>query len=119
MKDIQTEIHVTQLALSCLIGVPKEEREVRQIVLVDIMCELVDPAISEDDMSASVNYSWMVKQAQQIALEQEFALLETLAATIASTVLESEQRIKQITVSCNKPNKCSSQTVGVRRTFGR
>lgn len=120
MKDIQTEIQVRQLTLECLIGVPLKERRGRQTIVVDIVCELADPTVSADDMSASVDYGPIIKQAQQIALEREFVLLETLAAAIAATALNAEARIQQITVSCHKPNKFPNcQAVGVRRTFAR
>ncbi len=120
MKEIQTEIQIKQLALVCHIGVPKTERASKQVIIVDIICNLTDPRISADSMTASVDYGPIVKRTLAIVAEYEFVLLETLAATIASMVLELEPRIRQVTVSCNKPNKYPNcQAVGVRRTFGR
>jgi dihydroneopterin aldolase len=120
MNVIETHVFIKQLALNCRIGVPIQEREKRQVIHVDIICELADPVVATDEMAASVDYSPIRKAALAIAEAQTFLLLETLAETIAQAALELQPRIKRITVTCEKPNKFSHcLAVGVRRTFER
>jgi dihydroneopterin aldolase len=84
-------------------GVYDEERRLGQRFLVDVELSLdLAGAESWDDVSQAVDYSRVYAAVLEIGTRQQFKLLETLAARIASTLLERFP-IRQVTVRATKP----------------
>jgi dihydroneopterin aldolase len=85
-------------------GVYDEERRLGQRFLVDVELSLnLAGAESWDDVSQAVDYSQVYAAVLEIGTRQQFKLLETLAARIASTLLERFP-IRQVTVRATKPS---------------
>jgi dihydroneopterin aldolase len=84
-------------------GVYDEERRLGQRFVVDVELRLdLSGAASEDEVSATVDYSQVQAVVLEIGARQQFKLLETLATRIASTLLERFP-IQQVTVRATKP----------------
>lgn len=68
-------------------GVNPEEQELGQRFEVDIELHVnTRPAALQDDLRLTINYAQVYKVVQRIVEEECFALLETLAETIATQV---------------------------------
>jgi 7,8-dihydroneopterin aldolase/epimerase/oxygenase len=68
-------------------GVNPEEQALGQRFEVDVELRLeTRPAALQDDLRLTINYAQVYKAVQRIVEEERFALLETLAETIATQV---------------------------------
>jgi len=84
-------------------GVHAEERRLGQRFLVDVELSLdVSAAASRDDVATAVDYSQVHAAVIEIGTRQQFALLEALASSIASTLLDRFP-IRGVTVRATKP----------------
>jgi dihydroneopterin aldolase len=84
-------------------GVYDEERRLGQRFVVDVELRLdLSEAASRDDVSATVDYGQVQAVVLEVGTRQQFKLLETLAACIASTLLERFP-IREVTVRATKP----------------
>jgi dihydroneopterin aldolase len=84
-------------------GVCDEERQLGQRFVVDVEIALdLTVAAGRDDMSQAVDYRQVHAAVLEIGTRQQFTLLETLAARIASTLLERFP-IQRVTVRATKP----------------
>lgn len=90
----------------------EEERKLGQRFLVDVELLLdLREAGRRDDLAASVDYERVHALVVEIGTREQFRLLETLAARIASAVLEQFQ-VQQVTVRATKPSPPLPAVVG-------
>ena len=69
-------------------GVDEAERKVGQRLAIDVEMWLdLRPAAQTDDIRKTVNYEAVARLVEQVAGEQEFLLLESLADEIARRIL--------------------------------
>lgn len=81
-------IRIDGLRVRARVGVPPEEREVAQELLVDIEIETTaDFSSMEDDLSRTVDYHAIALRIEDLAAERPRRLIETLAADCADAVL--------------------------------
>jgi dihydroneopterin aldolase len=96
------QILVSNLQVSCLIGVPEEERAVPQRLLVSLR---VYPHRNftglEDEIGNTVDYYVLTRRIQGLAGERPRKLIETLAEEIATTVLR-EFAVQRVEVELRK-----------------
>lgn len=95
-------IIISDIEAQCFIGVPDEERNAPQCLLISL--ELEDDftkASAEDDLMATINYHAVYLRVQEVCAEGERKLIETLAEDIALSILR-EFRIKCIRVEVKK-----------------
>jgi dihydroneopterin aldolase len=85
-------------------GVDEAERQVGQRLIIDLelYLDLAD-AISGDDLGKTVNYEAVCSLVEKIAGDEEFLLLESLAADIAAKVLETFHPV-EVVVRVKKVN---------------
>ena len=70
-------------------GVDEAERQVGQRLIIDLELFLdLAAAIAGDDIRRTVNYEAVCSLVEEVAGEEEFLLLESLAADIADRVLD-------------------------------
>jgi dihydroneopterin aldolase len=70
-------------------GVDEAERQVGQRLIIDVSLYLdLAAAIEGDDIRRTVNYEAVCGLVEKVAGEEEFLLLESLAAEIAEKILE-------------------------------
>ena len=98
MSDI---LNITDLELWTRIGVPKEERESEQRILVTVEMELdTRKAAKGDDVKKSINYSDMIVDLKELA-KKERKTIERFAEDIA-TMIQRKHRTTSVTVTVKK-----------------
>ena len=86
-------------------GTLPAERELGQPFVVDIELRLdLQPAGLSDDLTQTVDYSEVHRQAKEIVEGPPVSLIETLAERIASTVLKDFSAVEAVDVKVAKPN---------------
>lgn len=108
------QILVSNLQVSCLIGVPEEERGAPQKLLVSLR---VYPrrgfAGLEDEIGNTVDYYVLTRRIQGLAGERPRKLIETLADEMAATVL-GEFAVQRVEVELRKFILPDAEFVAVR-----
>ena len=93
-------------------GTLPAERELGQPFVVDIELRLdLQPAGLSDDLTRTVDYSEVHRQAKEIVEGTPVNLTETLAERIAGTVLEDYSTVEAVRVKVIKPNVRLDDTV--------
>ena len=93
-------------------GTLPAERELGQPFVVDIELRLdLQTAGLSDDLTQTVDYSEVHRQAKEIVEGPPVSLTETLAERIAGTVLESYPTVDAVRVKVAKPNVRLDDTV--------
>ena len=112
-------IFLSDLCLSCTIGVNDWEREVKQTVKVDVDLELdLLEAGKKDDLRLTVDYKLVRDRIEAVVAESRFFLVEALAERIAEVCL-AEARVQRVRVSLEKPGALrGTRTVGVEIVRG-
>ncbi len=86
-------------------GLFPEENKLGQRFIVDLELELdLKKAGETDDMNESVNYGHIYNETQKIVEGQAKQLVETVAEDIASTMLDTFQKVQAIKVKVIKPD---------------
>jgi dihydroneopterin aldolase len=86
-------------------GTLPAERDLGQPFVVDIELRLdLQPAGLSDDLTQTVDYSEVHRQAKEIVEGPPVSLTETLAERIAGTVLEGYPTVEAVRVKVAKPN---------------
>jgi 7,8-dihydroneopterin aldolase/epimerase/oxygenase len=85
-------------------GQSDEERADEQEIDVDVEMQVdLAPAGQSDDLEQTVNYSSAFKACREIVETQSFHLLEAIAETIATRLLNDFPRLEAVTVRVRKP----------------
>jgi 7,8-dihydroneopterin aldolase/epimerase/oxygenase len=93
-------------------GTLPAERELGQPFVVDIELRLdLQPAGLSDDLTHTVDYSEVHRQAKEIVEGPPLSLTETLAERIAGTVLNNFPTVEEVRVKVAKPNVRLDDTV--------
>jgi dihydroneopterin aldolase len=116
-------IELRGLRLAGVVGVLPHEQAQAQPLEVDLDLHLdLGPAGRTDSLGDTADYAAMCELAERVVTSTSYALLEALAAHLATAVLEADGRIDEITVSVRKLRPPVAQqltTSGVRITRGR
>jgi dihydroneopterin aldolase len=85
-------------------GVNPEEHTLGQRFEVDVeVCLDTRPAALQDDLHLTINYAQVYKTVKRIVEEERFALIETLAETLATTIGQQFQP-SAVRVCVRKPH---------------
>jgi len=100
------KIEVVGIRCPARIGVPDNERQFPQELLVDVTCEFeFSPATRTDDFRRTIDYETIVKVVRATAARQSWSLLETITNALCDSVLElpdvssTEIRVKKFPVN--------------------
>lgn len=86
-------------------GVYLEENKLGQHYIVDLEMRLdLERAGQNDDLEATVNYAEVYKHIKAVVEGPPFKLIEALASSVASRVLEVYTMVHEVTVRVTKPN---------------
>ena len=102
-------------------GAFAEENVLGQRFRVDLALNLnLAQAGASDQLSDTYNYADAVQAIQQLIQQQPFHLIESIVSEIAKTVLQSDDRLAQVTVKLTKltppvPNFTGNVTVEITR----
>ena len=102
-------------------GAFAEENVLGQWFRVDLAVDLnLSEAGTSDQLSDTYNYADAVQAIQQLIQQQPFHLIESVVSEIARTVLQSDDRLIQVTVKLTKltppvPNFAGNVAVEITR----
>ena len=121
MEVVMDKIEVVGIRCPARIGVPDNERQFPQELLVDVVCEFeFAPATEKDDFRQTVDYETIVENIRTTAVRHSWSLLETLTNALCDSVLAipgvrvAEIRVKKFPVSLRE--KIDYVVASVRRT---
>jgi len=81
-------IYLHDLKIETIIGIFDWERDVKQIVILDLdMAADIRPAAKTDNINDTLNYKAVAKRLIDFVGNSEFNLVETLAEQVAEIVL--------------------------------
>jgi dihydroneopterin aldolase len=111
------KVFINNLKVETIIGIFDWEREVRQVVSIDLEMEFDNKrAAKSDDIKEALDYKKVGKRVSAFVEESKYKLVERLAEQIAKLVLK-EFPISSLTVSVMKPGAMrGSESVGIRIT---
>jgi D-erythro-7,8-dihydroneopterin triphosphate epimerase len=97
-------IRISDLAVSCIIGINQEERIVAQDVVINIAlyADLHRPCVS-DSIEDTIDYKALKKQVIDMVRGSSFFLIEKLAEEIARICL-APSLVERVTVTVDKPH---------------
>ena len=107
-------VYISDLRIETVIGIYDWEREIRQIVSIDLeMAADNRKAASSDSIDDALNYKAVAKRLIQFVGDSQFQLVETLAERIAEIVLD-EFDVDWLRLKLGKPGAVTgSREVGV------
>ena len=116
-------IELRGLRLAGVVGVLPHEQAQPQPLEVDLDLHLdLAAAGTSDALDDTADYGAVCDVAERVISSTSYALLEALAAHLATAVLEADERIDHVTVAVRKlrpPVAQQLSTSGVRITRGR
>ena len=107
-------VYISDLRIETIIGIYDWEREIRQIVSIDLeMAADNRKAAATECIDDALNYKAVAKRLIRFVEESEFQLVETLAERIAEIVLD-EFDVDWLRLKLGKPGAVTgSREVGV------
>ena len=119
MHSEQTIILIEALLVPCRVGVPLAERRRQQMIEIDVRCELMEAAITKDDIACTVSYADLVKDMRARLNRRSYVLLECMASELAEECFKYKL-VKRVYIDLRKRNKLPQcAAVGVGRIFTR
>ena len=111
------KVFINNLQVETIIGIFSWEREVKQVVSVDLVMDFDNKkAAKSDDIEDSLDYKKIGKRVTNYVERSRFKLVERLAEQIAKLVLK-EFPVSSLTVSVTKPGSLrGSESVGISIT---
>ncbi len=111
------KVFINNLQVETIIGIFSWEREVRQVVSVDLVMDFDNKkAAKSDDIEDALDYKKIGKRVTNYVERSRFKLVERLAEQIAKLVLK-EFPVSSLTVSVTKPGALrGSESVGISIT---
>ncbi len=102
MKD---KIILKGIRLRGRIGVTEEEKHHDQLYIIGIIIEAdLKPAAASDELKDTIDYSTIMKFAQDLMDEMDCELIEKYADELATAILETHRLADSVRVSIEKPN---------------
>ena len=107
-------IFIRGLRIETVIGINDWEREIKQIVSIDLELGTdIRKAAATDALEHTLDYKAVAKRLSQFVEESRFLLIETLAEHIAKVIL-NEFQVPWLRLTLGKPGAVrSSREVGV------
>lgn len=108
-------VYINDLKIETIIGIFDWEREVKQVVSLDIeMAHDIGKAARTDDIQYALNYKAVAKRLISFVEESEFLLVESMAEQIAQ-IIQTEFHVPWLRLSVSKPGALrGAKDVGVR-----
>lgn len=107
-------IYLKGLEIETIVGIWDWERQIPQIVVVDLeMAADIAASAASDSIEDTLNYKLVSKRVQSLVKDGGFKLVETMAEAIAATII-GEFDVPWIRVRVNKPGAIrNARDVGV------
>lgn len=96
-------VYIKDLQVKTIIGIFDWEREIKQIVSIDLeMATDIRAAAASDQIDDALNYKSIGKRITAFVEQSEFQLVETLAERIAE-IVQNEFGVKWLRLRLSKP----------------
>ncbi len=96
------KIHISEIACLAHLGVPPQERENPQEILVDVVLSInLEQAVHSDEVTSTVDYVGIVEKVKDTLKERHFCLLESVAGHLCRSIL-TDTKIKFVQVKVRK-----------------
>ncbi len=96
------KIHISGISCLAHLGVPPQEREIPQEILVDVVLSLnLEKAVHSDEVTSTVDYVGIVEKVKATLKERSFCLLESVAGQLCRSIL-TDTKIKSVQVKVRK-----------------
>lgn len=107
-------VYIRELEIETIIGIYGWEREVRQVVSLDLdMASDIQTAVASDNIAQALDYKRVAKRLIEYVGQSEFQLVETMAEQIACIVM-TEFAVPWLRLRLGKPGAVrGSREVGV------
>jgi len=107
-------VYIKNLRIETVIGIYDWEREVKQVVSMDLeMAADISMAAQTDEIEHALNYKLISKRITKFVQEQNFKLIETMAEEVAQIVI-GEFSVPWIRLRLSKPGALrGSEDVGI------
>ena len=111
------KVFINNLQIEAIIGIFDWEREVRQVISIDLEMEFDNKkAAKSDDIKDALDYKKVGKRITAFVEKSKYKLVERLAEQIAKLVLK-EFPVSSVIISVMKPGAMrGSESVGIRIT---
>ena len=97
-------IHITDLVVPGIVGIKPDERVNPQDVLINATLWVdTRPAAASDDIADAVNYRTVTKAMIAHVEAGDPMLVERLVSELAAIALGSDERVKEVEVTVEKP----------------
>ena len=108
------KVFIKNLEVEAVIGIFQWEREVKQLISIDIEMEFDNKsAAKSDDIKDALNYKLVGKRVTAFIKKSKYQLVETLAEKISQVIL-TEFPISKVKITVSKPGAMrGSDSVGV------
>jgi len=108
-------VYINDLKIETIIGIYEWEREVKQVVSLDLeMAHDISKAAETDDIQHALNYKAVAKRLISFIEGSEFLLVESMAEQIAH-IIQNEFNVPWLKLSVSKPGALrGAKNVGVR-----
>ncbi|MET9416930.1 dihydroneopterin aldolase [Streptomyces klenkii] len=114
MNTPMDTVFIRGLEIPALIGVAEWERQVEQLVVINLeLATDITPAAAGDDLREALDYSVVSKRLREFIGASTFQLIETLAERTAQVILD-EFPVRRLRLELVKPRPNSGgHTVGI------
>lgn len=97
------EIRIDELQCGVRLGCTQEERAFPQLIEFNLVLKLASgESLRSDRLSDTVDYMAVISAVQHLAHEEEFALLEKLAARVGEEILALSDKVEAVWVEVKK-----------------
>lgn len=111
-----SKMFIKNLIIEATHGVYDHEKTTPQNFIINLTLDVETPlAFTSDDVSDTVDYAKIRDDIIAITKNNSYNLIERLAEEIVARVL-SDQRVKEVTISIDKPDAFESGVPGIQIT---
>ena len=104
MDKVVAIVALSDLQISCVIGVYQEERLMPQDIFIDIELQSdCSTAVQNDTVEGTIDYESVAKALEELAQAREFYLLETFAFEALKLLFRRNQNIVWGIIKVKKP----------------
>lgn len=97
-------ITLSDLEISCIIGIYPHERTQEQLLFLDITVSLdLMPSAKSDHITDTLDYDNIANKATQLAVKNKYQLIETLANDLNGLILKEHKEVFTSRVTVKKP----------------
>ena len=104
LSNFMNKIIIKNAKFSCNLGTTKEERSIKQVILVSVemFCD-IKQAAKTDDICDTVDYFKVHAELKKLIENKEFNLVETIAQNIKDLILQNFN-IQKVNILIKKPS---------------